>query len=976
MPTAEEFIKSQLGETESTNVPFTNSVLDYSGVVLPLSKKAVENQFKKHTQDYEAGQLKSGVNQFLNPDESFVKSETRSGIPLDVSEGITASQRVVMSFLNSDEDKLGYLQSKYGSDKVRQSKDSKDFIIEVKDPQTGLSKEILANERGMSFGDVAGLSQFIPEMAGAIYGMKGARKIPKIGKIVGKLGTARDVVAGSTGSELAGGAVDVVTTSQPNITEIAKERALNVPLNVAMDYGTLGAARLARGAVNLAANPLGWAKTDIQKEAIAARKRIKEKTGTDLPLSSGEVTGHPALQMMESYIEASPAGAAAQLQFKNLQDQRVRAFQDFLFDPSIPMGKTGNEAVDLLQQYRTAAAEGVSKETRDLGEKVTRSISNELGLSTGSQARIYKEDVGGLLRTRIHELRDVAKADSDRLYGLAKEASGGTGKVFPGEGLAARAAEIKNSLPSPEKMSTELSTILDQYGNPISQEEIKTAVLKEFVPPNILSRLNELISNKNAMYSLDDLRQMRREVYDDIAKSEAVPGYGTHYLNKIGKSLTDAIDTGIDRLPNSDLKNRLQIANQHYKTEVIKFEQAGIGDIFPRVTERGFMENTQIIDRLARDPGKYKRTMDIIGPQSQEAEILRMTVRDDVFQRSLSDSTGETINAVDFIRNLKNLSDNHREIYDDVFGQKTRQLLGFAQFGKFADGKINLKELRDNFPQLLQGNPGYLDKLIKARAAEETLYKNNIINKFTKGELDSKVIDPNEFVNKFIGGNNSTDDIKEVMTYLSGNPDLTNRIRKKVIESVFIGAERSPTALDLTRKGTGDPTVMVSGKSLAKSLGDASDKEKLRAVLGNDSFSLLEDYIKWEAARDRKKEIAAGTGFMAKGTAIGRLINNVPGISELSGFVKYKILSNMLAHPTTRAWLSNDWTMPQLTQMAPYIIASQPVMEGIIEDFGRDSRVYRVLNQIKQKLNTHSLQPESEPTRQSADVFLEEQLAK
>lgn len=941
--------------------------------------QATPEQLNRQTEQYQQGRMVSGPNTILTGDQPIQKmsQDYFGNIPFDVEEGLSPVQRFLLGFRSDANQKAEYLRSKFGTGNVLPTPDESNFLIKTTD-EKGNPKVIMANESGFSAGDVASFGNILPQAAAAFMAVKGARSIPKVGTAGGAGGALRDMTAGAVAAETVGGLEDIGThlydTGTAPVGQIAKERALNVPVDVAIDAATGGAAKLAKGTANLLINPMGISQTVTQRNAIDAIRRIKDETGIELKLSGGEASGLPVQQMLESYVEAKPSGTGAQRALKAEQDKLVSQFQAYLFGGTKTEEEIGQAAVNKLQGIRAGMEEGTSDAALALRKNITQGIEGELSNLNPGSANLLKPELGGAVRGKIEVLRDAEKEKSNMLFGAVKAMIGDNDKIFPASGLSKDADAIIKSLPSLDQIATTISPLVDAQGRTLTQEEAKLVPLKSFIPENIMARLNALRDAKDASFSLSDLQQLRSDVYDDIRKSEAVPGYGTAYLSKIGKALTKSIDEGIEGLKDPNLKTLLKSANEHYKKDVLKFEEAGIGDLFTKVREPGYVENSGIIDRLIRDPDKYSRTIKILGENSQEANTIRKFVTNDIFNSSKVDIDGELIDSKQFIKTLKNFADNNRSTFNDVFKGKASTLMAMAKAGYIADGEIPAKEIRE----ILTSNKGNRDlglainKLVNARQLEKQAYRNTIIKKFTKAELGADAIKPSEFVNNFLSDANPTE-IKQVMSLLSDNPDLTDQIRRKSMEKLFLAAERNPTAMDMTLKAAGDKTVMASGESIFKQLSSSSDK--FRSVLGSDTYDLLHDYLSYEAARTRKREVAQGTGMLAKGAAISELLRGVPGFKTLEGVVKYKVLSNILASPWIRKWASNTRRIGDIPGMWSAIVTSEPFVKGIVEDFGRGTEAYRILRTLKGTLQpSNQAQPQpSGPTPEEAFLDAQDQ---
>lgn len=866
-------------------------------------------------------------------------------------------------------DQANYIAEQFGRENVKTDEQGEP-LVRVTDPGTRKQKWIPLNASGLSFNDAMLLTASFPQMAGAAAGLIGARKIPGLGALKGGKGFLRDVTAGAIGSESVAAGEQLATEAYDKLPVEWKstltERAKAVPADMAMDYAMAGMAKplrvigrgigavFGKGEFGLG-SPLAMFRGAIQNDAIAAQKFIKDKTGIHIPLSAGESSGLPWLAQTEEYLYHHPAGARPILNQREAEDSAKRAFQEYMIEPmTLSDDETvGRKTIQLLDELK----QSVSSETRKAADAATEKSQNALfGLaaSTG-KATPEKEfgKVGDKLRSRVTGLRDAAKARQQELRDKVSELEGGTGKVFESEniGLQESARRQLKALPAPEQTIKESSGLLDEFGKPMEVTKTGTKIEREFVPDKVVARLESLTKSKK--YSLSDLIQMRSDVYEDIAAGQAVPNTGTHYLNEIGKMLSEAINQGVEGMPSGELKTALQAANKQYKEEVLPFSEKGLAQFFPKLSERGFTENTDLVSRFMREGEEYGRLVSTIGKDSPEHKQVKRAIFDQMLRDSSDNLDGSVIDAKALMANLKAMATNPktRPVFDDVFGNVQRSLTQQAELlGKIEDltgGKLPREELE----AILSGkSPASLPlrDLALRWKKEQEVYKNGVIRKLVAGELEPGKIKSEEFIDKFLDSADYSD-VAQAWGHLASDPSLQDQIRRKLTERVFKRAARPLEPGDIPKLMTGERTHVVSSTGIQQALGDAESQKKLEMIIGRDRMDLLRAQTSLQAARDWAEEQAGNTGMFVRGNAIGSLLRFKGGLThEVEGFIKYKLLGVLISSSRFNKILESHYTPQEIPWLAKAIVTSQPFIDAVVEDSASNNIAFNILRAAKQ----------------------------
>lgn len=909
---------------------------------------------------------------------SYIQQNQQEGIPLDIETGLPASQKFLLSFRRKKEDQLNFLKQQYGEDNVRTDANG-DWIVRVVG-QNGKPIDLKANEAEMHLKDLASMAGAAPEVIGGIAAIKGGRILPGVGKLGGILGLQRDVLASAVGGETAGGLKDVGVASKIDLPEIAKTRAEMGAADVALGEATLGLGR----AANFLRAPFQGSRGPVQQRLVGAQDYFEQEPRYQkyVPLTAGESTGAPILGRTETFLEKLPGGGTPFKELKSEQEQALRDIQRVMMSKA-PMADEplGRQMIDQLMQKVNPAEESVSQAAKTVARVGTQNIENIFGSLTAPERQAFQEETGKAVRGAIIAKRDAAKSEADRLYGLVRQAPGGEGKVFEGGDIQERFKNILEALPSPETTTQVPTGILGPTGAPLLRTQTGKEVLKEFVPPNVLARLQKVVDLKNPQFSLSDLQQMRREVYDDIAKGEGVPGLGTHYLNDIGKAITASIDEGISQLPNGDLKTALAAANKHYKEQVVPFNRLGLTELFRAADEPGHISDSEVVSRVfSGGPAieRYNLMKETLGAGSPEFAKLKRAMLDKIIDDSRIDGE-RLIDPKKLVQNLTELRKGGPSVAQDMMGGKLNEAFREAKFLEYKPGdKIDAQQLQ-NLLKSKSPTAKAFQTLIEAERKRDELYKNEVFSMLKGGTLAKSDLNPIEFVNRFLDTAKPSD-IKQVMMALKSNPGLVQDVRAKTIEKVFRNAARTAQPEDLGSLLSKDPTRIVSGTSVFKQIENPVFREKLKTVVGPQIFKDLEQYIYLQAGIQQKAEAGfAAAGGLAAGMQIANLTRKGP-LKYLYESTKDWIVSTLLTSDPVRAWLSRTPANKLPGNISLFLTSPQFLRQIATEFPGRKGSL--VANDIKNSIQrwNQEQQPKGQPSqppngfqdREKAIQFLEQ----
>ncbi len=845
--------------------------------------------------------------------DAYYKSNAAPGIELDTASGGPASDRFSLGWLRDETDRLKSLTKKYPG-MVRLSTDGKP-IVRITDEATGKARDVLFDERGASAKDLLDIAHAIPEVAASMGSFFLAKRVG--------LGRVGQSVSSAIGGQAGGAAMDVAARTAHDLpvrpTEIASQRLKGVGMDVGLDALLAGSGGILKGTADTA---MGYAprflvknQGEAQRLAIESAKAIKDQFGIEIPLSVAEQTGSKMLAKIEGFAENVQGGPIKKL--RGVAEEKMRQAQESLlrlFDPhagplNIPTGEeVGNRALTALQAHGKLYDDAVT----GAKEATVRASTDEI-LSTMDKASLpnrlmEKRDIGAAVRQRALAMREDFQKTGGQLYENVWKLPGGKDRIFPGTHLAAEAKKLLSTLPP--------------SGNQVS---------KEFVPPDVVGRLNEIIANPKTKRSLADLKQMRTDVDNAIAQGEAIPGVQTHYLGRVRKLLSDEMERVTSSIPDGRLKAAWKKANDHYATGRGKFDTIGVAELFKEGDVPGRVGDAQIVGKVlgtaeqAND--RYFIMKEFLGQSSQEWKMLKRAMLDDIYEASLDSVSGRTLDAGKLLNRVDSLD---REIRRDLLGGLESDLRASASVLGAAQGKVPV-EVVDKLVGSRPLSAGNLHAAIRAEAARDKEYKKGIMQAIKSGG-DIK-IKPDEFVDRFLSLAGK-EEVDEAVAILGRNPGLMEDIRRKAIEGVFLKAKRQPTPSDIVRGLHEDPTQILSGKALLSAMGNSPDDlRKLRAVLGDDAYNTLVHIGNITAAQGARDALAGSSGSLANQNFLIKLVTQ-PGAASMEYLAKVRLVSALIASPQLRKLTSMTHTPADLSRITDAVIYSTPVLRSLQETYG------------------------------------------
>lgn len=876
-------------------------------------------------------------------------SENRQGdVPFDIETGAPTWQRIKGSFRREPEQVIKFWQDLYGSGNVRpamfQGKPTGGLIIRMPDEKTQKPKDILVDEENLSLKDLSDISGAVPEIAGAIVAGLGAKKLMALKEAPAIARGARDILATTVGAETVGALKDIAVREPgkmlPEAGEVFEERLGEIPKDLLFG-AVLGLAGKTLGKI---ITPFGDRPPPINVEGMQAGRYMQERFGEVVPFSPGQRTGVPMLQRVEAEMPRLPGGSQL---YSDLRAEQQNIFQRIMdriqgLTPdsgpveraAVPTAeRVGRELETMLQTANEPLDLSVTAARNKLLNRYQRDIEETISNATTPQRQLYADKIGAHIRSRVKNERSNFQEQSALNYEAAKSLPGGRDRILIAESLPKRAQEyLDKQLPTKEVISEVPTGVVGPGGEMITRTETGKELLKEFIPSGVVGKLRELASVGRTKFSLQDLINMRNEVDNDILIGEAIPGVRTHHLNRIRGMLTDAIKESTDAIPDKQLRNAWQKANDWHAANVGKFQTPLISAILKPAEAAGFVGDTALVNRIVSGADKITEVKQFLGEGSREYTMLKRGIADKMFEGNLIPGTTK-LDANAFLKELTDLRANNRRTFDEVFGQYGNELIEQSKImglGKLSGAKLDAEIIARDIAQ--PGQVPRIQQLVRAEKAKETAYGNQIRKWVGSRSIPANEVRPAELVD-WIVSKGQISEVKEVMSLLQSNSALRDRVRSKAVESLLAQAARTPTQADRVALRL-DPNRIVNSDRLIQLLGDSEKQQVYESVLGATTMKDLEMLAKALKPIEQQQKTYAAAGGISGGMAVSGFLRG-----ELSQFgtkaIKHKIISALLTMKPSREWLGNQvLSRDAQRNMVGAFIMSEPFIESLVDEYG------------------------------------------
>lgn len=837
-------------------------------------------------------------------------------------------------------DQYEYLNQRF-PDKVRLSKDGHDFIVKMPDEDTGGEKEVLVNDRSINLGDFAQLAGKAPEMAAGVLAAAVARRIPALSQLGPKAGLARDIVASSAGMETASALESMSVKAEEGkpieAGEALKQSGKDFVVDLAFGTLTAGFAKTLNEAFKFLQAPFSFSRGIEQTAGLAAADRLEKELGTRLKYSLADSSGSPILSMGQSMIKSHPSSAAAAA----AKLAEIDASKDATFRAITSGAKSdeevGTKLIQELQGIRNVAEgqiEAMAGGVEASGSKLLQQTSkNVAGTEVGPGSGFSPIAKGKVTRDALEELHVEDLTQKNVKYADVKAQPGANDRTIPTDAITDKVSELRKNVPSRQVSSTVQT--YNQYGGSGTATVKGTEPVSEFIHPEVKRFLSAKLDPEMNLWEMIKMRSM---LYDEAAQGEAVQGIPSAHIRQVAGSITDAIQKWIQSPPLNAVKTKLKLAEDFYKSNVLRWEEPGFYDLFRKKTQgAGYVSDEAVIQRLKEQPSQFIETLKRVQGTSGEA-ALKGSVMDDVLNRSTAGLGSDIISGKALLANIDDLRlGKNKDVATAVFGNNLDALVAAGRRLAIGQGQITKEQAR----QLLASDKPSLamvNDMFAATTAIQESYKNQLIKAYTVGKLDINTVNAEDALNSFLN-TGTTSDIKWLINVAAENPDLAEQLPRKLIEQILRKAGPS-----------------IDDKSLLKVLKDPAMYEKYEAMLGPRRMDLLHDLAAALAPYRITKEYGAGTGIFAKGSATGKLMRTIikaiftmnlkGGTEDVKELIGFKMIALALTNPKVESWFMKT-PVPMYEDLGKAVVISEPFLKALNEDVSDAAQKAGIVNSIR-----------------------------
>lgn len=931
------------------------------------------------------------------------------GVPFH-EEGLPTWTDLMTKAQESKDEQINYLMRKFGSENVRLN-DYQQPVVRIKNEDTGKMEDYVLDPHQLTVRNLTSLARFAPDVVGGILGMEaGGKNSPMWKKAIASAigsesgGAIREIVAGAGGRVAAQGPAAAFETP---IAEPLGRHAAMVPVDLLADLGLAGGIKSGQ-----AIKGLGWPKTlggkginipnpvggtvltkpahpEFTKDVVEAARDLQSLTGIDPKLRGSELTGLPVHAMIEQYFERTPAGASPQIAARDAREKASKAIQNWFVDPTTlwtdeEFGRRSVGAIDKSieplraelakakaaleaeKQAGLTAAAAVKTQRANAVAKLQEQVTAKQAADIMSGMNVSKiptgvdlAPTGEMLAGKATALRDAAQEEHEKLYAIVTGDPRFREPVIPGDFLKNSLDNLLKDLPKVQKTVERPTGILGPTGEELTKEANVNVPIKTPIRP----KLEELSAKlKDGTVSLNDLKQVRTDIGNSIAYGMPFSGYKEGRLKFMYKSLSEAIDQGLEQIGDPELKAAWKNADEVFKKNMERFEHKDIARLFRETDQANYTGPFAFTKKTMTDPDMYKAVKTFFRGSSPEMKAFYQTVKTDTLSKA-SNSAG-LIDGGQLTRLLKSMKDQNPKMFEDSFGGRGNDFLRAAeQLGSWQE-KVPAAEIEKLFgPAAKPGPPSVA--LIAMQAAQKKLnaeYQNRVIRRFAKGELASPELELDKFSSELPKAKLS--DVKDVLARIEKeDPEAALQLRRKTIQNLLMEARRNPTWRDAYAKNKGEAGDLVNASGLVNALGRGDQEEKYKAILGP-VFDNFKKYITMELAGEQRREVAAHVGMLAPGSAVSALRKALTpwegkekgrGMAmELGGLARDKVFSIAIADPRIQNWLMSPYALKDASTAIKYAIMSEPFIKGMIQEFPEKDMLSKTLSGLKVLFGTAS----------------------
>lgn len=751
-------------------------------------------------------------------------------------------------------------------------------VVTVRD-ESGVAKEVLFDETGLSLGDLADSAPELLDVAASIAGAS-------VAAVSGVVSVPAIAAAAAVAELGAGTGAETLATMQNGgwdgeiFTDILQEQGTDAAVNFALDSFLAGGGRIVR----FASGPFGkQMRADPGAAIAAARDRLSTVLGRPFRITPGTLSQSETLMRAEAFVEKVPGAAGVARLAREEEDIQLQELVDELVGGRISGDEFGTRISQVLTNQRDVEAGAVEAARRN-AEAITNQRIRDIEESLTTRPLSFNES-GELARRHIERNRTKFKADQQN---LANRTSSLVRQLPPEQQAFASTANLK-------KVAKQLE---DQFPKQTTEEGRETIV--QLFPRGARSLLTGIQKLDNDV-TVQELRNVRNGIANMVETASAFPGVGVGMVKKLETELTAAIRGAADNAPSAEIRTALTRELNHFKDNIGKFQTRPVAAAMKGEAQSGFREGEDVLPSLfLRDrPEDIQRVLNVIGENSLATRASQRATISKIMRDTADPVLGD--NVADPIAVLKKIEKMSPRTQELLFSGRQEQAKELFRLAGARYGNIDLSLLK-----VTPGNQDVLTTLQDAMAnevASRRIFEKGVFRRILADEIDVTEMRPEQFV-RFTLRDASPNDITELFRRLD-DPGLRDQFRTQAAAHILAKADKqSADVIQAIARIDGKVTPGTRMDNVLRQFAENPEDsiEKLQTVFGDEQFQLLKDMALVEAAKAQKRESAAAMGGLVGGSVLSSILNfNLGGAAQIA---KYRVIGELLNHGPTRAWLS------------------------------------------------------------------------
>lgn len=781
----------------------------------------------------------------------------------DYDTGADSGLRAMLSFGESAEDQEAILTKLVGAEGF--TRDASGRLALTPEGQrirgmTPQEKNLVIEDSGFSFGDVADLAGILPETVGSVAGA-----ILTFPFMFGAPGAA---VGAATGQLLEEGVESLLGVQKQSAREVAKDVATEAALAGTFELAggiVFKAAGAAIGGASRAARGINQPLAATQLDDVARLERLAEKGA----IGSAEAAGAPGLiaykqkfgenvlkdhqriqnnlnimlndaEALRSQYGAVARGMDASETFSNVTSRKYKALKDAEQAASEAATKALRESIDIIEK---SSVQGM-----DINRELLQKISDEFGNSML------------MVQNKFNNVDELL--NSVNLPGL------GTG----------RTAEI---IPT-QSIKSKIDSIEDALGGAIGTFGENTARAAEYIrglPENASFRqIAEARKMMNDALFREASSQARRDFADEFYALRSMLDEAT-----TGKELSD-----IASMKMSPKQRQVFEEASRQRTDAMNFyrntmkawedvEQFGVvRDLRQMMARDGKFDVDQLTNRIVR-PDSPERLKTIYTALGDGAEPFRAALARDYLEKAMTktgisefgDFTKGTFSGRAFASQINKLGTTGKELFGESWDEVKRLSEALEMAGP---DKLN----RDAIAKIVATNSeaapvDILRQLVDAKEAVGRIDAIKTIDSFNKGTLT-----PEDAIKRITSKGASRAEVEKVVKFFENDADALEAMKGALVDDIL---------------STVDSNLFDSvqnAEQLLKTIQQyKANNNVLEKILGQDGAEALEEF-----AKDIKI-----LGDVSKEGSVAAPSYTANPIKKYKDLIQFKILNQIGRNP-------------------------------------------------------------------------------